>query len=299
MFNEPKDHVDTSGVIALVLFSALLGFNQVVIKFTHEGLQPVFWASLRSLIALLVVAVWFKLAKSPLRFDRKYLKSGMLIGFVFSTEFLFLFLALDLTTVVRTSIIFYTMPVWLALFAHHFVPNERLTKVKALGLVLSVIGVTCAFLEREVDGSRASLIGDLCALAAAIFWAGIPLCTRLSDIKNERPAMQLAWQLLVSFPALLVASLFFGPWIREIQGVHYLGIGFQAVIVVGFGFVFWLRLLAVYPISIVASFSFLGPVFGVFLGWLILDEPVSLNTLGGLALVSVGIVLINRPPRRI
>jgi len=298
MFDQPKDHVDTQGVIALIMFSVLMGLNQVAIKFTTSGLQPVFWASMRSLISLIFIAILFKLLHKPLSFSRKYFMSGLLIGIVFAAEFMFLFTALDLTTVVRTSIIFYSMPVWLAISAHFVIPNERLTKLKFCGLVLSVLGVTLAFLKRDTGTNQASFIGDLCALAAAFLWAGIPLCTRLTKIKQEEPVMQLAWQLIISVPLLLVASFFFGAWIREFQPLHVLGIGFQSIIVVGIGFVVWLKLLSVFPISIVASFSFLSPIIGVFLGWLILGEPVSVNTLVGLMLVSIGIIFINKAPKR-
>ena len=298
MFNQPKDYVDFQGVIALVIFSALMGLNQVAIKYTTEGLQPVFWAGLRSLISLIFVAIWFKLLNKPLRFRVNYLGSGLLIGLVFSAEFLFLFTALDRTTVVRTSIIFYSMPVWLALIAHFVVPNERLTKIKTIGLILSILGVTLAFLDRETGTQASSWIGDLCALIAALLWAGIPLCTRLTKIKNEEPEMQLAWQLVVSFPVLLVASFFFGPLIRAFEPIHFLALGFQSIIVVGIGFILWLKLLMVYPISVVASFSFLSPIIGVFLGWLLLSESVNLNTLVGLVLVSFGIILINRVPKK-
>jgi len=47
-----------------------------------------------------------------------------------------------------------------------------------------------------------------------------------------------------------------------------------------------------------ASFGFLSPVFGVFFGWLILGEALSVSVIGGLILVSVGIVLINKKQRR-
>jgi drug/metabolite transporter (DMT)-like permease len=54
--------------------------------------------------------------------------------------------------------------------------------------------------------------------------------------------------------------------------------------------------LSIYPASGVASFSFLTPVFGLTLGWLLLDEPIGPGILGAATLVCVGIVLINRRP---
>jgi len=47
----------------------------------------------------------------------------------------------------------------------------------------------------------------------------------------------------------------------------------------------------------VASFSFLSPVCGVALGWLVLGEEIGPEIIGGLCLVAVGLVLINRRPR--
>jgi len=43
-----------------------------------------------------------------------------------------------------------------------------------------------------------------------------------------------------------------------------------------------------------ASFGFLVPLFGVLLGWLVLDEELTLRIVVALSLVSAGIVLIHR-----
>jgi len=49
------------------------------------------------------------------------------------------------------------------------------------------------------------------------------------------------------------------------------------------------------PASGVASFSFLSPIFGILLGWLLLGEEVGLSILIAGAMVAAGLVLINRP----
>lgn len=293
-----KDHVDAAGALALVAFSALMGINQVVVKLVNEGLQPVFFAGLRSGLAVLCIAGWMLLRGLPLRPARGTVGAGLLIGLVFSAEFLLLFVALDLTTVSRTAVIFYSMPVWLALAAHVLLPGERITRRKAAGLGVAMAGVAWAILARGGGGGgEASLAGDLCALAAALFWAGIALCARGTALRSERPEMQLLWQVGVSAPVLLIAAPFFGPLIRDFQPVHLWGLGFQAAVVVSFGFIAWLWLLSVYPASSVASFSFLGPIFGVGFGWLLLGESIAPALWGALALVAVGLVLINRPAR--
>jgi len=45
---EKKTQIDLFGAVALSSFALLLAFNQVVIKVTNGGLQPVFFAGVRS-----------------------------------------------------------------------------------------------------------------------------------------------------------------------------------------------------------------------------------------------------------
>jgi len=99
----------------------------------------------------------------------------------------------------------------------------------------------------------------------------------------------------VSGVVLVAIAPLFGPLWRDPTALHFAGLAFQVVVVVSAGFVFWLWLLSIYPAASVASFSFLAPIFGVGLGWLLLGEEVGLSLLGALALVAVGLVLINRP----
>ena len=83
-----------------------------------------------------------------------------------------------------------------------------------------------------------------------------------------------------------------GIW-RETGLLSLFGLAY-GVLVASLGFMFWLRLMGIYPASDIASFSFLSPVMAVVFGWLVFDEPVGPDFLGALALTSVGIVLINR-----
>jgi drug/metabolite transporter (DMT)-like permease len=292
-----KDHIDVFGAAALVAFSALLGFNQVVIKVVNEGLQPVFWAGLRSAGAVICLGAWMVLRGRPPRIAPGTLWAGLLIGALFAAEFVLLFLALDLTSVTRTSVIFYSMPVWLTLAGHVLLPGERIAPRKAAGLALAFAGVAWAIADRGGQGGHASLAGDLCALGAAFGWAGIALCARATPLARVAPEMQLFWQLAVSAPILLLVAPLFGPFVRDLAPIHLWGLGFQVVVIASFGFLSWLWLLSRYPASGVASFSFLSPLFGVSFGWALLGEPVGPTILGALALVAAGLVLINRPAR--
>ncbi|SFR41378.1 Permease of the drug/metabolite transporter (DMT) superfamily [Yoonia tamlensis] len=292
---ERKSHIDMFGAVALSGFALFLAFNQVVIKVTNGGLQPVFFAGLRSAGAVVCLWAYLRWRGIPIRFEAGTRMAVLVTGFFFGLQFLCLFVALDLTTVGRSAVIFYSMPVWLAIIAHFVMPNDKISALKALGLVFAMAGVAWAMLNR--GSGEASIWGDIAALGGALSWAVTAMMAKASPMARLRPELQLYWQVLVSAPILLGAAFFFGPFIRDLGPIHIAGLLFQTVVVVSAGFVFWLWLLSVYPASGVASFSFLSPVLSVGLGWLLLGEQVGFDLIGALALVAVGILLINRPPR--
>ena len=295
---ERKDHIDLFGAVALTGFSLLLALNQVVVKVATAGFSPVFMASLRSVGGALLLLLWIRLRGKPVWMPPGATIWGVVLGVLFAVEFMCLFTALDLTTVSRASVIFYTMPVWLSLAAHVLIPGERIGRAKALGLALAVCGVAVAFADRGGEARATSLAGDILSLIGAMLWAGIALVVRTTPAGRAAPETQLFWQLAVSAPLLFLAALLFGPFLRELTPLHVAALGFQIVAVVTAGFLLWFWLLTIYPASGVVSFSFLSPVFSVLLGWLLLGERISLSVWMALALVALGILLINKPQKR-
>ncbi|MGR8919286.1 MAG: EamA family transporter, partial [Gammaproteobacteria bacterium] len=72
---------------------------------------------------------------------------------------------------------------------------------------------------------------------------------------------------------------------------------FQVVVIVSLGFIVWLWVLSVYPVSDMASFSLLTPLFGVLFGFLIFGEALTPSFLTAIAAVCAGLYLVNRRPR--
>jgi drug/metabolite transporter (DMT)-like permease len=289
---EQKRAIDGFGAIALTTFSAVLAFNLVVVKVTNTGMDPVFQAGLRSVLAAPIMLGWIWLRRLKVRFPPGALFWGVISGLLFAVEFLALYLALDLTTVARASVLFYSMPVWLALAAHLLLPGDRLTRTKAIGLALAMAGVALALADR--GGGHASLAGDLLALVATLAWAGLALTLRATPLSRVEPAGQLLIQLVISAPILLILAPLFGAPLREPQLIHWLGLAYQTIAVASFGFLSWFWLLTIYRASSVAAFSFLAPVFAVFLGWAILGEQIATSVWVALGLVVSGLLLINR-----
>lgn len=288
--------LDLAGFWLMLGLAMLFGANNVMIKLGNDGLQPVFFAGVRSLIALVAIVVWMRLRRIPIRFD--LWRPGVLMGAFFSIEFLLLFAALDHTSVVRASSLFYAMPIWLALFGHFLFPGERLTPLRFAGFLLGFSAVVLSFAGRAGGLGDGSVAGDLAALLGGLFWAAIVVVARTSPMGTTAPETQIFWQVLVSGVTLTaVAPLYGGDLIREFTALHGALLIVQGIGVVTVGFVLWFWLIGRYQAGTVASFSFLTPILSALLGWALLDETVGWATPLALALLIAGLVLINRRPR--
>ena len=289
-----NDRIDISGATLLILFAALVGFNQVLVKLVNAGIAPVFQAGLRSACAFLPVLLYALWAKKRLSIRDGSLIPGIFAGILFAGEFLFLFLGLDHTTVARASLFFYTMPCWVALGAHFLISGDRLTPIRVAGLGFAIGGVAIALLWNADTNTTNTLQGDVYCLVAAACWAGLTLVARTTKLRTAVPEMQLLYQLAVSAAILLPVAVWQGETFREMTPLIASLFAFQVLIVVAFGFVVWFWLLTIYPASGVASFGFLSPVFGLFFAWSILEEAIGINLIVALILIALGLVLVNR-----
>lgn len=289
-----KDRIDLAGGFWLVLFAGLMGINQVLVKLVNAGLAPIAQAGLRSACALLPVLLYAWVARRRLSISDGSLVPGVLCGSLFAIEFMMMFTAFDYTSVARATMLFYTMPFWLALIAHFTIPGEHLTPMRTAGLALAIAGVAWALLDNDHPATEHALFGDLLCIGGALCWAGIALTARLTRLSRSSPEMQLVYQLAVSSVILVPVAALTGPMLREFTPAIGAMFAFQVLVVVAFGFLMWFRVLAIYPASDMASFGFLTPLFGVAFGWLILGETITIEFIGALALVCIGIVMVNR-----
>lgn len=294
MLPERKDHIDGLGASLLIGFSAILGLNQALVKLVNAGMSPMFQSGLRSACAFVVVLLWTLLLRKPLDFRGGSIKWGVLMGVLFALEFALLFVALDYTTVSRVSLFFYSMPLFTTIGAHFLIPEERFHTGKLLGLFIAFAGLSIGLTDSSSQPSTTSWIGDVLAIAGAICWSAIALGIR-TTVLIQRPAEQvMLFQLGVSAVLLLAVAPAFGDTIRDMTMTIAWIFAFQVIAVASIGYLLWARILAIYPVGNMTSFSLLAPLFGVLSGWMIFDDPLTPRFAIALVLVGAGLIVINR-----
>jgi len=295
--NTYRVHTQLDGLaMTLVIMLCLTwGLNQISIKVANHGLQPVFQSGLRFAIGSVIVFGWCVFRRVRL-FDRDgTLPGGVIAGILFGVEFAMMAIALEYTTAARGVIFIYTMPFFVAIGAHLFVPGERMTAAGFLGLVLAFSGVVIVFFDDASVPGPMAIWGDILSVIAGLLWAATTIVIKTTPLKSAAPEKVLLYQLVVAGIVLLPVAPAFGPLIREITPAVVAAFTFQILLVVSVTFLVWFWLIRHYPAARLTSFTFLTPVFGVLFGGLLLGEPIGLRLPIALVLVALGIYLVNRP----
>lgn len=288
-------HIDLKGVALLIIICASWGLNQVAIKVGIAGVPPVLQAGIRSTGSAFLVLLWMVLRGRPVLKRDGTIWWGILAGILFSVEFILIYWGLEFTNASRSVIFLNTSPFVVALGAQLFVKTENLTRVQILGLIIAFCGIIVAFNESLNLPAREMLVGDCMLLGAAVFWGTVTVVIKASPLTHISPSKTLLYQLGVSAPILFLASVALDEGgIRDLSPLVMASLIYQIVWVAFITYIVWFWLIRKYPVSRIAPFTFLTPLFGVMAGAFLLGEPVTFFLICALALVGTGIYLVNR-----
>lgn len=285
------------GTIGLLLLLSLLwGANMGAIKLASQEMSPLFMAGLRSLVASLCLWVWMRRRGLAVFPAPGLFWHGLAVGLLFGGEFACIYVGINHTLASRTVLLVYTAPFFVALGAHWWLKGDRLSTAKALGLLLAFAGVGLLFVGQWEVLLGGQLLGDGLSLLAGLLWAATTLYIKLFLVGKARPVQVLFYQLAFSIPFLFACSLIWET--QPVRGLSWplaANLFYQCIIVAFLSFLWWFRLVDRHPVSLLHGFTFFTPILGVFIsGVLLLGEPLTWRLLSALALVSLGMVLVNR-----
>jgi drug/metabolite transporter (DMT)-like permease len=294
-----RDHIPLSGAALLLLVCLIWGGNMVSIKYSNLGIPPLMAATIRSFVAAFFLWMFACLKRKSVLMRGPDLRHGVIIGVLFGLDFLFLYWGTVFTVASRAIIFLYTHSIWAALGAHFFLKDDRLTPAKTSGLILAFAGVVTVFGVRSGGLPPLFWVGDLMEVAAALFWAATTLyIKKVAGSRSIDHYQTLFAQLVYSIPVLGAGWLLldFGKPVI-ISGIVLGAIAYQCLLTAFFSYVLWFWMIHSYPVSRLAAFIFLAPLFGVLLGGILQGDPLTLQLWIGLGCVAGGIYLVNRPQK--
>lgn len=278
------------------MLCALFGANAVAIKVSLAGLGVFTTAGLRFFVAAITLFFWAMLTKKTLVIQRKQIGQLMIIGVIFFTQLSLFYFGQSKTTASHGTLIANVLPFFIMILAHFYLPGDSISLKKIVGLILGFCGVVVLFLDTATLTTEA-LQGDLTILMAVLVWSCNVIFTK-KVILGFQPIQITFYPMLFSSVAFLICGFFFdGEMIRHIDRSVIISLLYQTFVTATFGMLAWNSMIRKYGATALHSFVFIMPISGVFLGVLVLDEPVTLSLIASILLVVVGLIVVNRKER--
>ncbi len=198
------------------------------------------------------------------------------------------------------SILNATTPLFTVLVAHALTPDERLTPAKAAGVVVGFAGAAVMIGPDALGGLGTGALAQFACLAAALTYAFAGIFGRRFRRMGVTPVATAAGQVSASTLMLLPIMLLVDrPW--TLAAPHaatwgaVLGVGLLST---ALAYVLYFRILAVAGATNLLLVTFLIPVSAILLGVLVLHEALLPRQVGGMALIGMGLMLLDgRLPR--
>lgn len=287
--------LDALAACIVVVLCLSWGFNQVATKLAIHDIPPLTQAAIRSFVAAALIAIWCRLRGIALLDRDGTLWYGLAAGALFAIEFILIYQGLLYTTATRAVLFIYLAPFFVVIGARIVLPADRFGAAQWLGLGLSFAGMLIAFGVPTPAVDPRQHLGDAMMVGGALFWAATTLIIKASPLTRVSAEKVMLYQLVVSGPIMAVTAFAAGERMNNMPSALAIGsMLYQTVWVVSVTFVIWFVLIARYSATRLSAFTFLTPLFGVAAGYLVLNEPLTPAFAAAVAMVALGLVLVNR-----
>jgi drug/metabolite transporter (DMT)-like permease len=299
MINHMPQNQELSFLAAIftVCLCGLFGANAVAIKISLSGLGVFTTAGLRFSMASAAIFFWARITGRSFKIKSGQVRQLLIISMVFTVQLSLFYLGLSKTNASRGTLMVNLQPFFTLFLAHFFIPGDRITKQKTLGILLGFAGVAFVFLGKK-GVSTDFKVGDLTILLAAFLWSCSAVYTK-RIIHAFKPFHLVLYPMIFSAPLFFLEGFFWDTaMIAHVDAKVLCSLFYQSFVTASFCFVAWLTLLQKYGAVALHSFIFFMPISGVVLGGLVLNEPITVNIVIALFLIVSGILLVNFRQRK-
>jgi drug/metabolite transporter (DMT)-like permease len=256
---------------------------------------PVMQLAIRFGGASMFFGLWVLIREGHRAFNDGTLPSGLLLGLMFSTEFIFVGQALVHTTAAHSVVFLYTAPIFTAL-GLQFLPEERLSRLQWTGIGVAFCGIVVAFFGFGGRSSRPTvelLAGDFLALLGGASWGFSNVVLRRGRVGGAATTKTVLYQVATATLVLGAFAAATGQTQVELTTMTILSLIFQTLVIAISSYLVWFWLLGRYLTSRLMLLSLLTPLFGVLFGAALLGDPIDLRFALGALLVLVGVLIVN------
>jgi drug/metabolite transporter (DMT)-like permease len=187
-----------------------------------------------------------------------------------------------------------TVPLFVIVIAPMFLPDEPIRINGVVGLAIGFIGVVL-LVSPGLTSATGDLAGSVALLGSSIAYALGNVYSR-RNVRGLAPLIPAVFQVSFAFVIVAILALVLEqPWTARPDIGDWFSVVWLGIFGSGAAYILYFRLLGRWGATRTSLVAYLLPVYGIILGFLVLDEPVDLTLIAGTALVIAGVALVNSP----
>ena len=286
------------------IFLAYLGVvviwstTPLAIKWSSLDVSFIFGVTARMSIGALCLFLLMLIARQPLRLHRAALKTYLAVALQLYVSMLFTYWGAQFIPSGWLSVIFGLTPFMTAFLAAAFLNERSLSPGKLLSYILGVAGLVVMF-NSAMEINQQAIQGMMAMLIATFLYAISSVWVK--QIKAQLPALtQISGGMLFALPAYLLTWY----WLDNatlpvnVSQQTQLSILYLGMIATPIGFALYYYVLSFLPATTVALITLITPVFSLFLGYSVNQEPITLKIAGGTGLILLALAMHTLLDRR-
>jgi len=190
------------------------------------------------------------------------------------------------------AILMATTPLSATVLAHFFTKNEKINFIKVFGVLIGFSGIVFLFSDKFLINEENFISAVFILVGSTFYVIGGLLTLKISNKKNENvTASILIWGALVLFPIVL---FFEQPWHLTPRLDSTISIIYLGIFATGIAWLLRFYILKNNGLVFQAQVAYLIPIFGVILGFLILNEKITYKVIIALIAVIIGIYIVKK-----
>jgi drug/metabolite transporter (DMT)-like permease len=286
------DSFGSTVYLLLLLQSLMASGTHIVAKVVVHDVEPFTLTLVRSIVSAMAVGLILIIRGRRLRIQREdyALIFWLSLLAIPINQFCFL-MGMSYTLPSNAALLYGTTPIVVLLFSRWLL-HERLTRKKAVGVVVGFVGVAIVIFERGLDVSAGFIVGNLVIFGGVLAWGLYTVFGKKLIVKYgalEASSLTMIFGTILFIPIGIVPATKF-PF-ETLTSSNWLEILYLGIITSVFAYYLWYYALGRIEASKVALFAYLQPILTTILAVLLLGQDITFAFLLGGSIAISGVVM--------
>ena len=287
-------------ILAFIAIYVIWGSTYLFNKIAVTALAPFFLASIRFISAGLLIMIIAKFLKFNISITKKQFLNSLIAGFLFLVYGNGVFVwALKYVDSGFAALLASTQPLFVLLLMR-LIDRKPMQKESIIGISLGLIGMYLLMSQKEIAASEGSILGVFMIFTCVLSWSYGSVFVSKADLP-ENFFVSTGYQMLTAGTMLFIGSLVFKEtWVSPSDWSIEVGLSMLFLIFFGgiVAFTSFNYLLKMVSTEKVATSAYVNPIIAMLLGWYVLNESLSTQSVIASVVLLTGVYFINSRKRR-